>query len=140
MGHFGKTVVCLAALSAVAVGVGLAASPAEAGKRCRGQSCRLAPYADEPGVYRHVRAEATFGGKVVVAPVRQGEWGDQVRTPGGNWVDCEITCEYTLRRLTVDFWDGQGRGNFVSPGYFRYDIDIDTGETRRRGPRVLGRY
>ena len=90
-------------------------------------------------MYRHVRAEATTGGKVVVAPVRAGEWGDQVRTPGGNWVDCEITCEYTLRRLTVDFWEGQGKRS-VSPGYFRYDIDLDTGHVHRRGPRFLGRY
>jgi hypothetical protein len=125
------------------MGLGLTPSPAEAGRPCKGRACRSAPppYADdEPGVYRYVRAEATIGGRTVVGPVRHGAWGDQVRTPGGNWYDCEITCEYTLRRLTVDFWDGQGSGRFVSPGYFRYDIDIDTGHVHRRGPKVFGRY
>ena len=128
----------LAGLSAA--GMMTFAGAAEAGKCKRGRDCGHGPYADEPGVYRLVRAEATTGGKVVVAPVRAGEWGDQVRTPGGNWVDCEITCEYTLRRLTVDFWDGVGNSRMISPGYFRYDIDLDTGHVHRRGPRVLGRY
>jgi hypothetical protein len=136
-GHIVRSFLSMAGISAAAM---LAfAGAAEAGK-CRGRNCAPPPYAEEPGVYRHVRAEATTGGQVVVAPVRAGEWGDQVRTPGGNWVDCEITCEYTLRRLTVDFWDGIGGSRTITPGYFRYDIDLDTGHVRRRGPRVLGRY
>ena len=134
-GHIMRSFLGLAGVSAAAM---LAfAGPAEAG-RCKGRDCRQAPYAEEGG-YRYVRAEATTGGKTVIAPVRPGKWGDEVRTPGGNWVDCEITCEYTLRRLTVDFWEGQGKG-FVSPGYFRYDIDLDTGHVYRRGPKVWGRY
>jgi len=134
-GHIMRSLLCLAGVSATAM---LAfAGAAEAGK-CKGHACRHAPYAEEQG-YRYVRAEATIGGKSVIAPVRPGPWGDQVRTPGGNWVDCEITCEYTLRRLTVDFWDGQGKG-MVSPGYLRFDVDIDTGQVYRRGPRFLGRY
>jgi hypothetical protein len=135
MGHIGKAFWGVAAMSAAALCL---ASTAEAGKRCKGRDCRAY---DEPGVYRYIRAEATFGSKSVIAPVRHGEWGDQVRTPGGNWVDCEVTCEYTLRRLTVDFWDGQGSGgSTITPGYFRYDIDLDTGEVRRRGPRIFRRY
>ena len=134
MGHMGKAFWGLAAASAAAMCM---AGAADAGKRCKGRDC--APYPDEPGVYRYIRTEATFGSKTVVAPVRQGKWGDEVRTPGGNWVDCEITCEYTLRRLTVDFWDNQGKRS-TGPGYFRYDIDVDTGEVRRRGPKVFRRY
>jgi hypothetical protein len=130
-GHLGKFVLGLAALSAAFVGL---ADTADAGKRRRA-------YDDEPGVYRYVRAEASIGGATVVGAVRPGKWGDQVRTPAGNWYDCEITCEYTLRRLTVDFWDTQGRNAIgSSPGYFRWDIDPDTGRTYRRGPKVFGRY
>jgi hypothetical protein len=82
--------------------------------------------------YRYVTAYATIGGQTVTAPVREGRFGDQVQTPGGNWYDCEITCEYTLRRLTVDFWEGQQDGGFVSPGYLRYDFDLDTQTVHRR--------
>jgi hypothetical protein len=135
-GIFTRALFGLAALSAAGV---MVTDTAEAG-RCKGRGCRPALYADEPGVYRYVRAEATIGGKSVVAPVRPGPWGDQVRMPGGYWQDCEITCEYTLRRNTVDFWEGQGSGRFVSPGYFRFDLDVDTGEVRRKGPRLFGRF
>ena len=134
MGHLGKTLLALAGFSVAVMG---AMGAAEAGKYCKGRKCKHAPYEDG---YRYVRAEATIGGRTVDAPVRHGEWGDQVRTPGGNWVDCEITCEYTLRRNTVDFWDGQGTGRFVSPGYFRFDVDIDTGHVHRRGPALFGRW
>jgi hypothetical protein len=132
MGHFGKAVFCAAGLVAAALaGVG----SAEAGRKaCKGRLC-----SEEPGVYRFVRAEATIGGKTVIAPVRPGRWGDEVRLPGGPWVDCEITCEYTLRRHTVDFWDGQ-TNKFVSPGYFRFDVDVDTGRVSRRGPALFGRW
>ncbi len=136
-GHFGKALVCALALSGVALGT---AGIAEAGKHCKGRACRPAPYAEEPGILGYVRAEATIGGKVVVGPVRAGPHGDQVRTPGGNWYDCEITCEYTLRRLTVDFWDGMGNSRMISPGYFRFDVDVDTGRVTRRGPPLFGRY
>jgi hypothetical protein len=135
-GHFGKAFLCLAALSAIALG---GISPAEAGKPCKGRGCKAA-YIGDPDAYRHVTAEATVGGRMVTAPVRAGPYGDQVLVPGGSWVDCEVTCEYTLRRLTVDFWDGIGPSRTVTPGYFRYDIDLDTGHVYRRGPRILGRY
>lgn len=83
-------------------------------------------------IYRYVTAYASTGGQTVTAPVRKGRFGDQVQTPGGNWYDCEITCEYTLRRLTVDFWASQEDGAVVSPGYFRYDFDLDTFSLHRR--------
>lgn len=87
---------------------------------------------DDNEGYRYVTAYATIGGKSVTGAVREGRYGDQVQTPGGNWYDCEITCEYTLRRLTVDFWDSQQDGGFVSPGYLRYDFDLDTQTVHRR--------
>ena len=136
MGHMWKFPLGLAAAAVLAGGF---AGLAEAGS-CKGRACKYERLPEEPGVYRYVTAEATYGGKTVTAPVRPGRWGDEVRTPGGNWVDCEITCEYTLRRLTVDFWDGVGNNGFISPGYFRYDYDLDTGHVYRRGPAIFGRY
>jgi hypothetical protein len=79
------------------------------------------------GAYRFVYAESWYGFKKVVAPVRRAELGDQVRLPGGTWVYCEFSCEYTLRRQSLDFWQGQGAGgnDQVSPGYFRWDFYVD---------------
>ncbi len=137
MGHILKAALGLAAAAAFTAGF---AGLADAGT-CKGRHCKYERYADEPGVYRYVTAEQTIGGHIVAAPVRRGRWGDQVRIPGSdNWADCEITCEYTLRRLTVDFWDGMGNGHTVTPGYLRYDFDLNTGEVYRRGPAFLGRY
>jgi hypothetical protein len=137
-GHFAKALLCAIALSAAAPGL---IGTAEAAKHCKGRACRQAPYAGEPGVYRYVVAEATIGGRTVAGPVRAGQWGDEVRTPGGNWYKCEVTCEYTLRRLTVDFWDNfASGGGLVTPGYFRFDLDLDTGRVTRNGPPLFGRY
>lgn len=111
MGQFGKSLLAVTALASVALAI---ATTTQARDR----------YADEePGVYRYVYAEETFGGSRVSAPVREGEFGDQVRVPGGNWVNCEVSCEYTLRRLTVDFWDGQ-TNKYVSPSYFRKEFEL----------------
>ncbi len=80
----------------------------------------------EPGpVYRHVRAESRYSSRSVVAPVRRGPVGDQVMTPGGNWYDCEITCEYTLRRVYLDFWQTMGPDEPTYPGYFRFKFALD---------------
>lgn len=133
MGHIWKSVLGVSAAAVLATSF---AGLAEAGA-CKGRHCKR--YGDEPGVYRYVTAESNYHGKLVTAPVRQGRWGDEVRV-GSNWIGCEVTCEYTLRRLTVDFWESMGNGNIVTPGYFTYDIDLDTGHVYRRGPRVLGRY
>lgn len=45
--------------------------------------------------------------KSITAPVRRGPVGDQVRLPGGAWIDCEVDCSYTLRTQTIDYWDTQ---------------------------------
>jgi hypothetical protein len=89
------------------------------------RSAHGAPYCC--GVYRFVYAESWYGFKKVAAPVRRAELGDQVRLPGGTWVYCEFSCEYTLRRQSLDFWQGQGAGgnDQVSPGYFRRDFYVD---------------
>jgi hypothetical protein len=82
--------------------------------------------------YRFVYAESWYGFKKVVAPVRRAEHGDQVRLPGGTWVYCEFSCEYTLRKQSLDFWEGaSGQGQSVSPGYFRKDFYIDSWGQRR---------
>lgn len=144
MGHFIKSVLDQPAFNWTRVVLGMAAvsalafsfaGTAEAG--CKGRQCKQDRY-DEGN--RYVTAQATYGGRTVTAPIRPGRWGDEVLLPGGSWVDCEITCEYTLRRLTVDFWDGVGNAGTITPGYFRYDFDLDTGETHRRGPALFGRY
>lgn len=41
----------------------------------------------------------------VTAPVRRGRWGEQVRLPGGSWIDCARDCRETLREQTVDIWE-----------------------------------
>lgn len=133
MGHFIKSVLSAAAVSALAFSF---TGIAEAG--CKGRHCKQDRYGDEGQGY--VTAYSTFGQRTVTAPVRPGRWGDEVLIPGGSWVDCEKTCEYTLRRLTVDFWDGVGQNGTITPGYFRYDLDLDTGQTYRRGPALFGRY
>ncbi len=80
---------------------------------------------NEGPVYRHILAKSAFSSRSVVAPVRRGPYGnDQVMTPGGNWYDCEITCEYTLRRVYLDFWQGQGDGT-IPTGIFRFEFVID---------------
>ena len=117
MGHTLKIVLAIAAMVAVTAGFLTTAEAKRGG---------------EAGIYRYVTAYASTGGKRVTAPVRKGRWGDEVRTPGGNWHDCEITCEYTLRRLTVDFWESQRDGGFVSPGYLRFDFDLDTLSLHRK--------
>lgn len=91
---------------------------------------RGAPWREAEG-YRVVYAESWYGFKKVVAPVRRAELGDQVRLPGGTWVYCEASCEYTLRKQSLDFWEGvTGDGDTVSPGYLRKDFYLD--DLRRR--------
>jgi hypothetical protein len=74
--------------------------------------------------YDFIRVEGRLSPKAVIVPVRTGPLGKQVKLPGGSWVYCEITCEYTVRRLSVDFWDDQGQ-SFTSPGYIRRDFYLD---------------
>ncbi|KAI95164.1 hypothetical protein T281_06995 [Rhodomicrobium udaipurense JA643] len=77
------------------------------------------------GAYRVIYAESWYGFERVIAPVRRAEHGDQVRLPGGSWVYCEFSCEYTLKRQSLDFWQGQGAGgdgDQSSPGYFSFNL------------------
>ncbi len=80
---------------------------------------KKAPYRGE---YRFILVESHFHPRSVVVPVREAPLGKQVKLPdGGSWVYCEITCEYTVRRMSLDFWEGQGQG-FTSPGYIHRDF------------------
>lgn len=128
MGHISRTFLGMAVLAVAATGL---SGVAEAGRACKGRDCRHGPYAGEPSVYRFVYTESNYGGKRVAAPVRAAPLGDQVRLPGGSWIDCEITCEYTLRRVSIDFWEDQTRKT-TSPNYFKYDFEVDTGRFHRR--------
>lgn len=87
------------------------------------RSAKKAPYRRNDG-YRFVLVESHYGSRSVVAPVRLARLGTQVKLPGGAWVYCEITCEYTVRRMSLDFWEGQGQ-NFTSPGYLRRNFYLD---------------
>jgi hypothetical protein len=95
---------------------------------------RRAPYRDccgEEG-YRFVYAEGWYGSKKIVAPVRHADLGDQVRLPGGTWVYCELSCEYTLRKQTLDFWErARGQEQNVPLDYPRKDFYIDSWGQRR---------
>lgn len=127
MGQVLKIVFAQAAVAALTFGLPAAA---DAGY-CKHHHCKAERYADEPGVYRYVTAEKTMGVGIVTAPVRPSRLGDQVRLPGGTWVYCEGSCENTLRHQTVDFWDDMTNRRY-SPGYFRFDFDVDTGQVYRK--------
>jgi hypothetical protein len=97
------------------------------------KAARPAPHRDccgEP--YRFVYAESWYGQNKVIAPVRHGELGDQVRLPGGTWVYCEWSCEYTLRKQSMDYWDAVTRQKQrEAPQYSRKDFYIDRFGNRR---------
>jgi hypothetical protein len=96
------------------------------------KAARRAPYKECCGIYRSVYAEAWYGSKKVVAPVRRGEHGDEVLLPGGIWIACELSCEYTLRKQTLDFWERvTGHDLEASPGYPRKDFYVDEWGRRR---------
>jgi hypothetical protein len=86
--------------------VGLLAGPADAASKRSGIS------ADG---YQWVTAVSAFYGeaKKISAPTRPGQWGREVRLPGGTWLDCAGDCRQTLADATIDFWDRQNeRDNF----------------------------
>ena len=82
-------------------------------KDCRG----------EAEVYRHIYAEAWYGNQKVVAPVRHVGCRDQVQIPTGEWIPCEFSCEITMRKMPLWYWQDQGAGysHSVTPGYPRAD-------------------
>jgi hypothetical protein len=70
-----------------------------------------------------VIAESRYGSARVSGPTRVGARGRrEVRLPGGTWLECGRSCSETLRRETVDFWQGRdSRGGAADgPGYFRW--------------------
>jgi hypothetical protein len=46
-------------------------------------------------------------GKCVVGKTRKTAAGEQVRAPGGTWLNCKGDCSERLRLATVDFWKNQ---------------------------------
>lgn len=66
---------------------------------------------------RTVTACSRFGQACTTAPVRRGQFGLEVRLPGGTWISCARDCSTTLRDETIDFWSkrdwerGGGEGN-----------------------------
>ena len=50
-----------------------------------------------------------YGKGCVSGPVRPGQFGPEVRMPGGTWISCKLDCKNTLREETVDFWETKER-------------------------------
>jgi hypothetical protein len=116
-----------------AVILGLAAAPAAAagaGKPAAKRHHAAKPSSEEccPSccgeIYRYVYAEAWYGSEKIVAPVRRTAWGDQVQVPGGAWVPCVFSCEMTVRKLRLYYWQDQGAGyvNGINPDAPRNDF------------------
>ncbi|MGO9486597.1 MAG: hypothetical protein ACLPX9_18795 [Rhodomicrobium sp.] len=88
---------------------------------------KAAPYREdccgEGEVYRHIYAGAWYGNQKVVAPVRHVGCCDQVQLPTGEWVECAFSCEITMRKMPLWYWQDQGAGysHRVTPGYPRAD-------------------
>jgi hypothetical protein len=64
----------------------------------------------EGEVYRQVYAEAWYGNQKVVAPVRHVGCCDQLQLPTGEWIDCTFSCEITIRKMPLGYWQDQGAG------------------------------
>jgi hypothetical protein len=104
-------------LPATLVAAGVASAVFAAGAYA--QSRRGQPH------YVYITAESRYGTATVTAPVRNGPAGRlEVRLPGGTWLECGLSCRETLRRETVDFWQGEGRGrpggDINGPGYLQF--------------------
>jgi hypothetical protein len=59
-------------------------------------------------IYRYVYAEGWYGSRKLVAPVRHGVGGDEVGLPTGDWQPCQLSCEETLRKQHLYFWQDFG--------------------------------
>jgi hypothetical protein len=77
--------VIAAALSLGALGVAVSDAAAQRGERL-------------------VTGCSRFGKGCITAPTRPGQFGPEVRLPGGTWISCKLDCPTTLRDETVDFW------------------------------------
>ncbi len=96
-------------------------------KKARRKAARRAPYRNDcQEGCRFIYAESWYGQNKVIAPVRYAEFGEQVRIPGGTWVYCEWSCEYTLRKQSLDYWNAVTRERqHVAPPYSPKDFYID---------------
>ena len=54
-----------------------------------------------------VTACSQYGTACYTAPLVRSPVGWKLRLKGGTLIDCGVTCEDTLRRATVDFWEDQ---------------------------------
>lgn len=52
-----------------------------------------------------VTAVSQYNMQRITAPVRRGQFGDEVRLPGGTWISCRQDCAGTLRDQTLDWWE-----------------------------------
>lgn len=52
-----------------------------------------------------VTAVSQYNLQRITAPVRRGQFGDEVRLPGGTWIGCRQDCAGTLRDQTLDWWE-----------------------------------
>ncbi len=93
----------------------------------RKHAVNRAPQPDCCEPYRYVYGESWYGNRKAVAPVRRGAQGDEVQLPGGVWVACEFSCEYILRKQSLDYWEkqGSGTGSQYAPTYPREDWYVD---------------
>ena len=109
---------------ALALGLGALAGSAAAQEAAAPLRHKHAPRqaAPEGEVYRHIYAEAWYGNRKVVAPVRHVGCCDQVQLPTGEWIACEFSCEISMRKMPLWYWQDQGAGySHVAPGYPRAD-------------------
>lgn len=72
------------------------------------QDAWSAPKRDKPG---WITAHSRYSTATITAPTRPGQWGLEVRMPGGTWISCKLDCKNTLREETVDFWREQENKN-----------------------------
>jgi hypothetical protein len=56
-----------------------------------------------------ITACSGFGNGCYIAPVRQGNFGQQVQLKSGTWIDCRSDCKETLRQDVLDFWETQNK-------------------------------
>jgi hypothetical protein len=125
----GRVGAVLAAIAAVLIaGASRAAElPADASARQRTRPARRTPLPCCGEVYRHVYVEGWYGSRKLVAPVRHGPAGDEVGLPNGQWLPCEFSCEYMLRKMHLYFWQDYGTNTpgLVPPDLPRSDFYRD---------------
>jgi hypothetical protein len=54
-----------------------------------------------------VTACSSYGSKCYTAKLVRSPVGWKMRLNGGTLIDCGVTCQDTLRRETIDFWEDQ---------------------------------